>query len=36
MPAMPNRWKPNVTVSAIIERDGRFCWWKNKRRMDCV
>lgn len=24
MPAMPNRWKPNVTVSAIIERDGRF------------
>ena len=21
---MPNRWKPNVTVSAIIERDGRF------------
>ena len=24
MPAMPNRWKPNVTVAAIIERDGRF------------
>ncbi|MBV8250123.1 MAG: NUDIX hydrolase [Comamonas sp.] len=24
MPLMPNRWKPNVTVSAIIERDGRF------------
>ena len=24
MPPMPNRWKPNVTVSAIIERDGRF------------
>ena len=24
MPAMPNRWKPNVTVGAIIERDGRF------------
>lgn len=21
---MPNRWKPNVTVSAIIERDQRF------------
>ena len=21
---MPNRWKPNVTVSAVIERDGRF------------
>ena len=21
---MPNRWKPNVTVSAIVERDGRF------------
>lgn len=21
---MPNRWKPNVTVSAIIEHDGRF------------
>lgn len=21
---MPNRWKPNVTVSAIIEREGRF------------
>lgn len=21
---MPNRWKPNVTVSAIIERDSRF------------
>lgn len=21
---MPDRWKPNVTVSAIIERDGRF------------
>ena len=21
---MPNRWKPNVTVSAIIERDARF------------
>ena len=24
MRAMPNRWKPNVTVAAIIERDGRF------------
>ena len=24
MPAMPNRWKPNVTVAAVIERDGRF------------
>lgn len=24
MHAMPNRWKPNVTVAAIIERDGRF------------
>ncbi len=24
MPAMPNRWKPNVTVGAVIERDGRF------------
>ena len=22
--AMPNRWKPNVTVAAIIEHDGRF------------
>ncbi len=22
--AMPNRWKPNVTVAAIIEREGRF------------
>ncbi|MFZ5486276.1 MAG: NUDIX hydrolase [Pseudomonadota bacterium] len=21
---MPNRWKPNVTVAALIERDGRF------------
>ena len=21
---MPNRWKPNVTVAAIIESDGRF------------
>lgn len=21
---MPNRWKPNVTVAAIVERDGRF------------
>ena len=21
---MPNRWKPNVTVAAIIERDNRF------------
>ena len=21
---MPNRWKPNVTVAAVIERDGRF------------
>ena len=24
MPAMPNRWKPNVTVAALIEREGRF------------
>ena len=24
MRAMPNRWKPNVTVAAIIECDGRF------------
>ena len=24
MRAMPNRWKPNVTVAAVIERDGRF------------
>lgn len=24
MRSMPDRWKPNVTVSAIIERDGRF------------
>ena len=24
MPAMPNRWKPNVTVAALIERGGRF------------
>ena len=24
MRAMPQRWKPNVTVAAIIERDGRF------------
>ena len=22
--AMPNRWKPNVTVAAIVEREGRF------------
>lgn len=21
---MPNRWKPNVTVAAIVEHDGRF------------
>jgi phosphatase NudJ len=21
---MPNRWKPNVTVAAIVERDGRY------------
>jgi len=21
---MPNRWKPNVTVAAVVERDGRF------------
>jgi len=21
---MPNRWKPNVTVAAVIEQDGRF------------
>ena len=24
MRAMPHRWKPNVTVAALIERDGRF------------
>lgn len=24
MPAMPNRWKPNVTAAAIIEQAGRF------------
>ena len=24
MRAMPNRWKPNVTVAALIEREGRF------------
>jgi 8-oxo-dGTP pyrophosphatase MutT (NUDIX family) len=24
MGGMPNRWKPNVTVAAVIERDGRF------------
>jgi len=24
MRAMPHRWKPNVTVAAIMERDGRF------------
>ena len=24
MPAMPNRWKPNVTVAAIMERGGHF------------
>ena len=24
MPAMPNRWKPNVTVAALIEHEGRF------------
>ena len=24
MRAMPNRWKPNVTVAAIMEREGRF------------
>lgn len=22
--AMPNRWKPNVTVAAVVERDGHF------------
>ena len=22
--AMPNRWKPNVTAAAVIERDGHF------------
>ena len=24
MRAMPHRWKPNVTVAAIMEREGRF------------
>ncbi len=24
IPAMPNRWKPNVTVAAVVERDGHF------------
>ena len=24
MPAMPNRWKPNTTVAAVIEHEGRF------------
>ena len=24
MRAMPNRWKPNVTAAAVIERDGHF------------
>ena len=24
IPAMPHRWKPNVTVAAIMERDGHF------------
>lgn len=24
MPTMPNRWKPNVTVAAIVEQEGRF------------
>ena len=24
MRALPNRWKPNVTVAAIVEHDGRF------------
>ena len=24
IPTMPNRWKPNVTVAAIIEQGGRF------------
>ena len=24
MPAMERIWKPNVTVAAVIERDGRF------------
>jgi len=24
MPGMSTRWKPNVTVAAIIEKDGRF------------
>ena len=24
MRAMPNRWKPNVTVAAVIERNGHF------------
>ncbi|MDZ4128698.1 MAG: NUDIX hydrolase, partial [Hydrogenophaga sp.] len=21
---MPNRWKPSVTVAAVIERDGQY------------
>ena len=24
MPAMPERWKPSVTVAAVVERDGRY------------
>ena len=24
MRAMPHRWKPNVTVAALVEREGRF------------
>ena len=30
-PLMPTRWKPNVTVAAVIERDGRFLKSGEKR-----
>jgi hypothetical protein len=37
---MPSRWKPNVTVAAIIDRvvDGRheFCWSRKRRATACV
>ena len=31
--AMDLRWKPNVTVAAIIEIMDASCWWKNRLRM---
>ena len=32
MRAMPNRWKPNVTVAAIMEQEGRFLLVEEKTR----